>query len=413
MATGRSEPLRLALMRGPADLDIQGGDTPWRIMLALMDRDYDRAAAVLARSPRSMFQDVDLSFYYPRSWYEGVIARAAGRSDEARAAFRQVLADLNADDPRRRFTRTMAVIAQARAAVGETERAIQLAERATQTVGPGLNAYDAPLTEQGLAQVYTWTGQPDRALEIIERLVKAPGYLSYGHLLHDPAWEPLRGHPRFQALTASLAPLGAKTQASSPARQEATGEKSIAVLPFRDLSSAPENAYFAAGVQDAVLTDLAKIADLKVINRTSVQHYSADAPRNLREISEQLRVAYVLEGSVQRVGDRVRVTAKLTEARTNTQRWAERYDRDLADVFAIQNEIANAIALQLRAWLSPTEQAALRALSARASERPRGDAGSGGGGGASEAARGSRRARSAVCRSMGSPRTGSSPVIFF
>jgi serine/threonine-protein kinase len=98
MATGRTEPLRLALLRGPADLDIQGGDTPWRIMFALMDRDYDRATAVLARSPRSTFQDVDLSFYYPRSWYEGVIARAAGRTEEARAAFRQVLADLNADD---------------------------------------------------------------------------------------------------------------------------------------------------------------------------------------------------------------------------------------------------------------------------------------------------------------------------
>ena len=81
-------------------------------------------------------------------------------------------------------------------------------------------------------------------------------------------------------------------------------EKSIAVLPFRDLSSAPENAHFAAGVQDAILTDLAKIADLKVINRTSVRHYSADAPRNLREISEQLQVGYLLEGSVQRVGDR-------------------------------------------------------------------------------------------------------------
>ena len=110
-------------------------------------------------------------------------------------------------------------------------------------------------------------------------------------------------------------------------------EKSIAVLPFQNLSSAPENAYFAAGIQEAVLTDLAKIADLKVINRTSVQHYSADAPRDLREISEQLQVAYVLEGSVQRVGDRVRVTAKLTETGTNTQHWAERYDRDLGGCF--------------------------------------------------------------------------------
>jgi tetratricopeptide (TPR) repeat protein len=193
--------------RAPADLDSQGGDTPWRIMFALMDRDYDRAAAALARSPRSTFQDVDLSFYYPRSWYEGVIARAAGRSDEARAAFNRVLANFSADVENRRFSfRTLTVIAQARAAAGDTERAIQLAERAAQMVGRESNAYDAPLTQQGLAQVYTWTGQHDRALEVLERLVKLPGYLSYGHLLHDPAWEPLRGYPRFQAIVAPLAP---------------------------------------------------------------------------------------------------------------------------------------------------------------------------------------------------------------
>ncbi len=207
LATGRSEPLRAALARGPDDLDIQGGDTHWRILFALMDRDYDRAAAALARSPRSTFQDVDLSFYYPRSWYEGVIARAAGRSDEARAAFGRVFADLGVGVENRRFgPRSLAVIAQARAAVGETERAIQVAERAAQVIGRHWNAYDAPLVEQGLAQVYTWTGQHDRALEIIERLVKLPGYLSYGHLLHDPAWEPLRGYPRFQAIVTSLAP---------------------------------------------------------------------------------------------------------------------------------------------------------------------------------------------------------------
>ena len=141
-----------------------------------MDRDYDRAAAALARSPRATFQDVDLSFYYPRSWYEGVIARAAGRSDEARAAFGRVLVDLRGDEENRRFRfRTLTVIAQARAAVGETERAIELAERAAQRVGPESNAYDGPLIQQGLAQVYTWTGQHDRALEIIERLVKFPG----------------------------------------------------------------------------------------------------------------------------------------------------------------------------------------------------------------------------------------------
>jgi tetratricopeptide (TPR) repeat protein len=175
-------------------------------MFALMDRDYDRAVAALARSPRSAFQDVDLSYYYPRSWYEGVIARAAGRSDEARAAFGRVLVDLRGDDENRRGARTLTIIAQARAAVGETERAIQVAERAAQRFGPESNAYDTPLIQQGLAQVYTWAGQHDRALDIIERLVKLPGYLSYGHLLHDPVWEPLRGNPRFHAVAASIAP---------------------------------------------------------------------------------------------------------------------------------------------------------------------------------------------------------------
>ena len=207
MATGRSERLREALAKAPADLDNSGGETPWRIMFALMDRDYDRAAAALASSPRSTFQEVDQSFHYPRSWYEGVIARAAGRSDEARAAFRRVLADLGADKKDLRISfRGLTVIAQARAAVGEKESAIECAERAAQEVGIRWNAYDAPLVQQGLAQVYAWTGEHDRALEILERLVRAPGYLNYGQLLHDPAWEPLRGNPRFQAVTASLAP---------------------------------------------------------------------------------------------------------------------------------------------------------------------------------------------------------------
>jgi tetratricopeptide (TPR) repeat protein len=203
LATGRSERLRGALARAPADLDQSGGETPWRIMFALMDREYDRAADALRSSPRSTFQEVDHSYHYPRSWYEGVIARAAGRNDEAHAAFKGVLADL---EKRRQSARAMAVIAQAEAAMGEKERAIQLAERAAQMIGLTWNAYDAPLVQQGLAQVYTWTGEHDRALEIVERLVGSPGYLSYGHLLHDPAWEPLRGSARCQAILASLAP---------------------------------------------------------------------------------------------------------------------------------------------------------------------------------------------------------------
>jgi TolB-like protein/class 3 adenylate cyclase len=133
-------------------------------------------------------------------------------------------------------------------------------------------------------------------------------------------------------------------------------EKSIAVLPFQNLSRDEENAFFADGVQDEVLGNLASVADLKVISRTSVMQYKIGVKRNLREIAQQLAVAHVVEGSVQRVGGRLRVNAQLIDARTDAHLWAQTYDRDLADVFAIQSEIAKAIADQLQAKLSPREK---------------------------------------------------------
>src|SRR5881397_1987033 len=136
-------------------------------------------------------------------------------------------------------------------------------------------------------------------------------------------------------------------------------EKSIAVLPFENLSSDKENAYFTDGVQDEILTDLAKIADLKVISRTSVMQYKSGLARNLRKIGEELGVAHLLEGSVQRAANKVRVNAQLIDARNDAHLWAQTYDRDLADVFAIQSEIAKAIADQLQAKLSPNEKKAI------------------------------------------------------
>jgi adenylate cyclase len=136
-------------------------------------------------------------------------------------------------------------------------------------------------------------------------------------------------------------------------------EKSVAVLPFENLSDEKQNAYFTDGVQDEILTDLAKIADLKVISRTSVMQYKSGAPRNLREIGQQLGVVHLLEGSVQRAANKIRVNAQLIDARNDAHLWAQTYDRDLADVFAIQSEIAKAIADQLQAKLSPTEKKAI------------------------------------------------------
>jgi serine/threonine protein kinase len=136
-------------------------------------------------------------------------------------------------------------------------------------------------------------------------------------------------------------------------------EKSIAVLPFENLNKDEENAFFAGGVHDEILTDLAKIADMKVISRTSVMSYKSDLERNLREIAKTLGVSYVVEGSVQRAGERVRVSAQLIDARNDAHLWAEHYDRDVADVFAIQTEIAQEIANQLQAKLSAAESAAI------------------------------------------------------
>src|SRR5262249_13601497 len=119
------------------------------------------------------------------------------------------------------------------------------------------------------------------------------------------------------------------------------------------------NAYFADGVQDEILTDLAKIADLKVISRTSVMQYRNTATRNLREIAQQLGVSNILEGSVQRVANHVRVNAQLIDARNDAHLWGQTYDRDLADVFAIQSEIAKMIADQLQAKLSADEIVAI------------------------------------------------------
>jgi TolB-like protein/class 3 adenylate cyclase/Flp pilus assembly protein TadD len=139
----------------------------------------------------------------------------------------------------------------------------------------------------------------------------------------------------------------------------AISPKSIAVLPFENLSEEKENAFFTDGVQNEILTDLAKIEDLKVISRTSVLIYKAGTARNLREIGQQLGVAHVLEGSVQRAAGKVRVNAQLIDARTDKHLWAKTYDRELADVFAIETEVAQAIANELQAKLSTTEKASI------------------------------------------------------
>jgi TolB-like protein/class 3 adenylate cyclase/Tfp pilus assembly protein PilF len=136
--------------------------------------------------------------------------------------------------------------------------------------------------------------------------------------------------------------------------------KSIAVLPFENLSRDPDNAYFADGIQDEILTRLSKIADLKVISRTSTQHYKS-APENLPEIARQLGVAHIVEGSVQKSGDSVRVNVQLIKAANDSHLWADTFDRKLTDIFSVESEVAKAIADQLRAKLSGREEQVIAA----------------------------------------------------
>jgi len=137
-------------------------------------------------------------------------------------------------------------------------------------------------------------------------------------------------------------------------------EKSIAVLPFENLSRDPDNAYFADGIQDEILTRLSKIADLKVISRTSTQHYKS-APENLSEIARQLAVAHILEGSVQKSRDAVRVNVQLIKAANDSHLWADTFDRKLTDVFSVESEVAKAIAEQLRAKLTGQDEQVIAA----------------------------------------------------
>src|SRR5437879_5874295 len=152
--------------------------------------------------------------------------------------------------------------------------------------------------------------------------------------------------------------LGRYSAGSRAASTGSISNKSIAVLPFDNLSRDPDNAYFAEGVQDEILTRLAKVADLKVISRTSTQHFKS-APENLPEIAKQLGVTNILEGSVQKAADQVRVNVQLINAMTDAHVWADTYDRKLTDIFAVESEIAKTIAETLQAKLTGAEKSSI------------------------------------------------------
>jgi TolB-like protein/Tfp pilus assembly protein PilF/predicted Ser/Thr protein kinase len=244
------------------------------------------------------------------------------------------------------------------ALLGNKELALKEAERAITLSPDAKDAVYGPNDEENLALIQTMFGETSRPISTLTRLLQTP-YSSWLYpttaitpalLRLDPIWDPLRSDPAFLKLC------------------EDKLDKSIAVLPFQNLSDEKENAYFADGIQDDILTSLSKIADLKVISRTSVMSYRGDSARDAREIGKALGVATLLEGSVRRVGNRVRVNVQFINANNDEHIWAENYDRDLTDIFAIQTDLAQKIASALQAKLSPNEKARLNRRATKDSE---------------------------------------------
>jgi TolB-like protein/Tfp pilus assembly protein PilF/tRNA A-37 threonylcarbamoyl transferase component Bud32 len=234
------------------------------------------------------------------------------------------------------------------AVIGEKDSALKAAERAIMLSPSTKDPVNGPNREEHLALVQAIVGDNSSAISTLARLLRTPYYPSEFYLSPvtpalltlDPLWDPLRADPAFQKLC------------------EEKIDKSIAVLPFENLSGDPNNAYFAEGIQDEILTRLAKVADLKVISRTSTQRYKSK-PQDLGEIAKQLGVANVLEGSVQKAGDQVRVNVQLINAQTDSHLWADTYDRKLIDILAVESEIAKGIAESLQAKLTSREKQAL------------------------------------------------------
>jgi TolB-like protein/Tfp pilus assembly protein PilF len=252
-------------------------------------------------------------------------------------------------------------------ALGRTADALRVSRKAADLIPIEKDALDGAIFQNGLAQIEARAGAPEEAIKRLTRLLSIPGghRLSRARLKNDPVWDPIRNRPDFQELLSGpeqIGPLKSSTSGADGDDAALAGlrEKSIAVLPFENLSRDPENAYFAEGIQDEILTRLSKIADLKVASRTSTRQYKG-ATANVRDIAKQLGVAHILEGSVQKSGDAVRVNVQLINAANDTHLWADTFDRKLTDVLSVESEVAKAIADQLRVKLTGHEEQVIAA----------------------------------------------------
>jgi TolB-like protein/Tfp pilus assembly protein PilF len=354
-------PGRKILQSIPSGIDPDGMVTSARWDLAMMARDYSSAEKILTDFPQEDFPKAGDA---PKTYYQGRLALARGDIVAAQRYFAAAIPGIekwvhhDPNDPNRH-----AQLGLLYACVHRKEDAIREGRRAVEMEPESQNAFHGANRAANLALIYALVSEPDQAITLIERLLSTPGPIQwpdfpYNITLADLRlrweWDSLRGNPRFQRILAGPEPKTVLT--AIPQATPVAPEKSIAVLPFENLSAEKNDAFFADGIQDDVLTSLATIKELKVISHTSVMAYRDAGARNTRQIGETLGVANVLEGSVRRIGDRVAVNVQLIDTRTDRHLWAKHYDRTLTDSLGLQGELANEIATALRATLSPEEK---------------------------------------------------------
>jgi TolB-like protein/Tfp pilus assembly protein PilF len=326
----------------------------WLLYCALAERDGTAAKnALIASKENTIFFTENIAFNRP--FIEGVIARMVKDDDKAQSAFSAARAEQEKIvQAQPNYGPALCVLGLIDAGLGRKDDALREGQRAVELLPVEKDAMQGPAMIKYLAMIAAWVGNKDLACEQLAVVMRRPSSLSYGELKLQPLWDPLRGDARFEKIVEEAKqPVAIETTTSS------APEESIAVLPFENLSDDKKHAFFADGVQDDILTKLAKVAALKVISRTSVMQYRGK--QNAREIGAALRVSHVLEGSVRRDGARIHLNAQLVDTRTDTHVWAEEYDRDLSDLFAIQSEIAKTVADQLRAKITGQEEQAIAA----------------------------------------------------
>ena len=319
---------------------------------ALAERDPGAAANAMAAVGDDAFGDDAVQF--SRTFVEGLVARMMKDEGKARSAFtaarsqqeKIVRAQPNYGPP-------LCVLGLIDAALGRKEEALREGQRAIELLPVEKDAIRGVSMIKYSAMIAAWAGDKDLACEQLASALRYPSSPSYGDLKLLPWWDPLRGDPRFEKLVNQILPPDV-----IPAGTTSILDKSIAVLPFENRSEDKSNAYFADGVQDEILTRLSKIGDLKVISRTSTQRYK-NTSLSLAEIAKQLGVANLLEGSVQKTNDQVRINVQLIRAADDSHLWADTFDRRLTDIFAVESEVATAIADKLQAALTGNEQRAL------------------------------------------------------